>query len=283
MLRELTESLKLQARHRRMTAKASQIGALCLALWVSACGPEEKSVPVDLRIGYNATATLEPVEVRIYEYIHPQSRPSDFRVTSEPPISFIFPAAYYVNTQSIAGGPVARMDLAFDRKSWKPYAIAFPGRHRGEPPLSDSEDRERRLRFLHVSVHSNISPSGWVPGKSLETIQRFHQPVDEIGSFNGFKFYSYESPSDQAGQALAPIEFGGIDFNGNNTIVGIPEVADFENRFLHCFKLGRCKYFFLYDGRHVEVTINKSDLPIVTDLEAQLRKILDSHIDDSGR
>lgn len=266
-----------------MTAKASQMGALCLALWVSACGPEEKSVPVDLRIGYNATATLEPVEVEIYEYLYPQSRPSDFRVNSELPLRFIFPAAYYANTESIAGGPVARMDLAFDRKSWKPYATAFEGRRRGEPPLSDSEDRKRRLRFLHVSVHSNISPSGWVPGKSLETLQRFHQPVDEIGSFNGFKFYSYVSPSDRAVQALAPIEFGGIDFNGNNTIVGIPEMAVSESRYLHCFKLGRCEYFFLYSGRHVEVIINKSDLPIVTDLEAQLRKILDSHLDDSGR
>ena len=282
LLQGLIESLKMQARHRRIIAKVSQIGALCLTLGVSACGPEEKSVPVDLRIGYNATTTLEPVEVEIYEYVHPQSRPPDFRVTSEPPLRFIFPAAYYANTESIAGGPVARMDLAFDRKSWKPYEIAVPKRRRGEPPLSNSEDRKRRLRFLHVSVHSNVSPSGWVPGKSLETLQRSYQPVDEIGSFNGFKLYSYASSVDRPVEPLAPIVFDGIDFNGHNTIVGIVDMASSESRYLRCFKIGRCEYFFIYYGRHVQMVLNKSDLPIVTDLEAQLRKIFDSHLVDSG-
>lgn len=250
-----------------------------LATIAFACGPEDDTVPVDMRVGYDATRSSEQSVTEIYEYANPRSQRTDFRVTKAPPLRFAFPAAYYANGPSISGGPVAVMELAFDRDTWKPYSTALPGRRRGEPKISREEDRDRRLRFLQVGLYSNLMPSGWVPGKS----QPYLGPFEEIGSFDGFKLFSYQGPSDRAIEPLAPIVFDGIDFNGNNTIVGIDEASEGKARHLLCWKRGRCLYYFIYKGRHVKMTINKSELPDAREMETKLTEVLNEHrlTDDS--
>lgn len=275
----MATKLTLHALSFRWIVWASQMGALCLSLWISACGPEDKNaVPVDLRVGYRQTASSEPVRVEIYEYINPDSQPYDFRVTSEPPLSFVFPARYYADTESIEGGPVSRMDLAFDRKTWQPWATAF-SRQRHGLPHSESEDLDRRLRFLHISVHSNISWIAWPRGHARKFLE--FKRAKMIGSFNGFDLYSYAEPSDRAVEPLPPLIFDGIDFNGNNTIVGISQNQELE-RYLHCHKIGRCVYYFTYRERIVEITINKFDLPSAGEIESKLTTILDSHLVGGG-
>lgn len=256
---------------------------ILLAANVSACDPEDVTVPVDMRFAYDASHSSERSVVEVYEYANPRSQRTDFRVADAPPLRFAFPAAYYANGPSINGGPVAAMELAFDRDTWKPYSTAFPGRRRGDPKISRAEDRDRRLRFLHASIYSNLMPSGWVPGRSLDTLRAFHEPVEEIGSFDGFRLFSYQEPSDRVVEPLAPIVFGGIDFNGNNTILGIDEASEGKARHLRCWKLGRCLYYFIYEGRHVKMTINKSELPDAREMETKLTEILDEHrLPDGG-
>lgn len=253
------------------------LASALLSLLLAACAPEEGTVPVSGRFGYEPSRSVKLVRNDLYNYVDNNTGDTQYLVEPEPPLSFEFPDAFYMYNVNHKAGPVPVVGLLIDKKTWGPFPLSFE-KFDYTHTMSDEDKEDLSRRLLMVTIYSDfLSGHNWELRDIPDVYFRRKKNLYEIGEYNGFLFFSYEAASDLSLKRLPPVIFGGIDFTGHQSIFAYPSKDPTRRRYIECKKIALCNYKFSYFDREVNFIFDRFDLPNVRKIEERLIKLLDEH------
>ena len=269
---------------------AFRVTLLILAgsLAVSSCevgglnsGSDRLVRPVETRPSEERRTSLKKVRNDLYSYVETGSR--DYRVRPEPPLSFVFPTAYYTLDTNHAGGAVSMIGLEVDLPTMGPFRTA-PVVHNPDRRTPRAEARESEVRGAYVDILSNY----FVDVNDYLRRGVFEQTPSAAGPPNipnppidlsGYRIVTYLSVDDKVRLSEEKIMVGDLDI-ANTSLYATPfDKGRHKARRIDCV-MGNvnCEVEFFYHGRLVEVSFDKTLFARVDEVVDKCEKLLDRHL-----
>jgi hypothetical protein len=228
-------------------------------------------VPVSTYTGFLSSQSMEPLRTELYDYV----RPAHAEVKPEPPLAFVFPAAYYSDGLSLKGGPVAAVNLQIDIGNWQPFSLL-----RLKTPIelgrgNNAQEMAQEIRKLDVSVSSNFAMNnGPYSRSSLMALPR----VEGLPSkWLGLDLIGYRRVSERAAVKRPPLIVDGVDVNGSGLYAYRETQPANDFLFINCPQTEACRIFFYYYNRGVTVRIYRQYLGRSHEIVRSLIEFLDKH------
>ncbi|WP_375380638.1 hypothetical protein [uncultured Sphingomonas sp.] len=270
-----TSSLSAREADRKVASLFVSTALIAVCLSTAACDNSDlnsKTEPVKLESFQDGTCSMAPVKTSLYRYVGTVAdRQKYFRVTSDPPVTFAFPAAYLHYKSNLKGGPQASIDLSTDKNTLKPWRYTPLGECK--LPLTDSDRR------LEIEIDSNVLGNTASVNPEHQRLSAAdlahvgHGRVSGVGVVNGFRMYSYDEP----GYAKLPQGkhriVSGLDLDVS-THFGVPVHPEVSTiKFIYCGVIDlACAVTFFYKNQTVTAFIDKKELDRYT---VQVSHIID--------
>jgi hypothetical protein len=228
-------------------------------------------VPVSTYTGFLSTQSMEPLRTELYDYV----RPAHSEVKPEPPLAFVFPAAYYSDGLSLKGGPVAAINLQIDVGNWQPFALLGL-----KAPIelgrgNNAQEMAQEIRKLDVSVSSNFAMNnGPYSRSSLMVLPR----VEGLpGKWLGLDLIGYRMVSERTAAKRSPLIVDNVDVNGSGLYAYNVVQPPNDLLFINCPRTEGCRIFFYYYGRGVTVRIYREHIGKSHEIVRAVIDFLDKH------
>lgn len=232
---------------------------------------------VDGRPTPQTRTSLKKVRNDLYNYVN--GGHLDFRVRPEPPLSFVFPSAYYTYDVNHVGGAVSLIGLEVDLTTFGPFSRA-PVVRRPDAKTPPADARESHIRDVSITIESNYftDADDYLKRGVFRQAPAFAENAHEAAIISGYRVMFYQSVQDRALSEQTPILVGDLDI-ANTSLYAIPVNATKSLvQQISCNKVvPRCRASFVYSGRLVDVVFDKSLFAQVTDLVLKTENLLDRH------
>lgn len=241
--------------------------------------------PVETRPAGEWRTSLRKVRNDLYSYVETGSR--DFRVRPEPPLSFVFPTAYYTLATNHAGGAVSMIGLEADLATMEPFTRA-PLVQRPDARTPRPQARESHMRSVNLDILSNyfVDAADYLKRGVFEQTPSAadpptipNPPID----LAGYRIVTYLSVDDKVRSSEEKIMVGDLDI-ANTSLYATPlDKGRHKALRIDCLMgNGNCRAEFIYYGRLVEVSFDKTLFARVDEVVDKCARLLDRHRVNTG-